>query len=52
MSEVNAIELARGFQKIDRCNYKRAAKSVESLIEEGYTPEEALMLTGIGGYEN
>lgn len=49
MSELQAVALAREFKKCDR-QYSNAAKTVEDLINEGYTPDEALMLSGFGGY--
>jgi len=49
MSEIQAIALARDFKQCDK-NYRKAAKTVESYIEQGYTPDEALMLAGFGGY--
>lgn len=50
MSDIKAIDLARDFRKCDK-KYEKAAKEVKQLIDEGYTPEEALMLAGFGGYE-
>ncbi len=46
------MSLAQEFQKIDRKMYKRSLKEVTDLINEGYTPDEALMLAGISGYDN
>ena len=50
MSEIQAIKLARDFKQCDDRRYRRTAREVEDLINEGYTPEEALMLSGIDGY--
>jgi hypothetical protein len=52
MSEAKAIALAREFHKLDASHYYKTGKAVEKLISEGYTPEEALMLNGYGGYDN
>lgn len=49
MCETDAISLARAFKKIDP-SYKKADRNVQDLINEGYTPDEALMLAGFGGY--
>ena len=50
MSDIQAIALAQGFQTIDNQVYSNSAKTVEDFINEGYTPDEALMLAGFGGY--
>ena len=53
MSEIQASALARDFKKmVDAKLYRNAERTVNDLLNEGYTPEEALMLAGIGGYEN
>lgn len=50
MSEIQAIALAQGFQTIDNVMYNNSAKTVEDYINEGYTPDDALILAGFGGY--
>ena len=47
MSHLDAVALARGFSQ---CGNITASTEVEDLLEQGYTPDEALMLAGIGGY--
>ena len=49
MPELEAVALARDFRKCDK-KFRNAAKVVQDLINEGYTPDEALMLSGFGGY--
>lgn len=49
MSEIQAIQLAKGFKQCDK-EFRNADKKVQDLINEGYTPDEALMLAGFGGY--
>lgn len=50
MSEIQAVQLARGFKESDNNEFRNADKIVQDLINEGYTPDEALMLAGFGGY--
>lgn len=52
MSESSVIALAKGFKKVDRHEYRNADRKVKELLEQGYTPEEALKLAGIAGYES
>lgn len=51
MADYEAITLAKNFRKIDS-SYKKTEKQVRQFLEDGYTPEEALMLSGIGGYND
>lgn len=51
MSEIQALKLARDFRNCDD-NYRKSEKLVQNYISEGYTPDEALMLAGISGYNN
>ena len=52
MSELNAIALARDFSQCDAATFGLAASAVQELIEQGYTPDDALMLCGIAGYND
>ena len=49
MSEQKALSIAYGFGSMDD-TYGTVGSQVEDLINQGYTPEEALNLSGIGGY--
>lgn len=51
MSELAALSLAREFKDIDR-SYSENSSRVEDLIAEGYSPDDALMLAGFGGYNS
>ena len=49
MSEIQALALARDFKKCDK-SLRKAESTVQRYIEKGYTPDEALLLAGFGGY--
>ena len=50
MSEIQAVQLAQDFKQCDKKEFRNADRIVQDLINEGYTPDEALMLAGFGGY--
>lgn len=47
---MQAMKLAREFARKCDNALQKAANAVEDLINEGYTPDDALMLAGFGGY--
>ena len=49
MSEQKALSIAYGFGSMDD-TYGAVGSQVKDFINQGYTPEEALNLSGIGGY--
>lgn len=52
MSYAEANTIVKGFNEIDNVAYSGNVSSFEELIEQGYSPNDALMLSGFGGYDD